>query len=491
MKVRVRYAPSPTGYQHIGGLRTALFNYLYAKSTGGDFILRIEDTDRTRYFDGALQDIFDTFNWLGMSYDEGPDKNGGNEPYFQSERLELYSKYAHELVEKGWAYKCYCDADRLAKLKEEQEKTKQSFGYDRHCRDLSAEEIAKLDAAGTKYVIRFKAPLDGKTSFDDKILGHIEVENNTLQDFVLLKSDGFPTYHLANIVDDHLMGITHVLRAQEWIPSTPNHVLLYKEFGWEHPTFCHLPMVMGEDGQKLSKRHGATQVLEFRKNGYLPEAIINFIALLGWSYNDSDEMFTLEELSKIFDIDRINKSPAVFNYNKLKWFNGVYIRQKTDEELLTLVLPYFQQRELISKEPTEQELALLKSLIPLLKERIELLSEAPDIVEFAFGDLPPYKAWEAIYPKKTDPSTVIKILNDEIEILRDFGKTADEDLQHKIYELATKYEVKAGAVFMPLRIALTGTNKSPELFPVMHVLGIEKVINRIKAAVSKIQSEQS
>jgi glutamyl-tRNA synthetase len=491
MKVRVRYAPSPTGYQHIGGLRTALFNYLYAKASGGDFILRIEDTDRSRYFDGALQDIFDTFNWLGIDYDEGPNKPGANEPYFQSERLELYNKYAHELVEKGWAYKCYCDSERLAKLKEEQEKNKQSFGYDRHCRDLSAEEIAKLDAAGTKYVIRFKAPLEGKTSFDDKILGHIEVENNTLQDFILLKSDGFPTYHLANIVDDHLMGITHVLRAQEWIPSTPNHILLYKAFGWEHPEFCHLPMVMGQDGQKLSKRHGATQVMEFRKNGYLPEAIINFIALLGWSLDDSTEMFSLKELSKVFDIARINKSPAVFNYDKLKWFNGVYIRQKSDEELLNLVLPYFVQRGLAAENASTEEKAYLLKLIPLLKERIELLSDAPDIVEWAFGELPPFKAWEAIYPKKVEPAVVVKILNDEYDILSNLDKESDEDLQHKIYELAAKYEVKAGAVFMPLRIALTGTNKSPELFPVMHVLGLDKVLARIKAAIAKIESEQS
>ena len=489
-KIRVRYAPSPTGYQHIGGLRTALFNYLFAKATDGEFILRIEDTDQSRYFDGALQDIFDTFSWLGISYDEGPNKDGKHSPYFQSKRLDIYKKYAEELVQKGWAYYCYCDSERLSEMKKHQEDNKLQQGYDRHCRDLTVNQITAIKEKNPNPVIRFKAPLDGKTVFEDKILGTIEVENNTLQDFVLLKSDGYPTYHLANIVDDHLMEITHVLRAQEWIPSTPNHVLLYKAFGWEHPQFCHLPMVMGEDGQKLSKRHGATQVMEFRKNGYLPEAIINFISLLGWSYNDTDEIFSLSELSKVFNIDRINKSPAVFNYAKLKWFNGIYIRKKTIEELFELVLPYFKERKLISDTPTEKETSYLKKLIPLLQERLELLTDAPEIVDFMFGELPEYKVWDAIIPKKVEPDIVVKILIDAKSILTNLGNKPEEELQHELYQLSEKFGVKAGAVFMPIRIALTGTNKSPELFPGMRVLGIELVKKRIDEAIDRLQNNR-
>lgn len=488
-KIRVRYAPSPTGYQHIGGLRTALFNYLFARANGGDFILRIEDTDQTRYFDGALQDIFDTFNWLGIGYDEGPVKEGAHKPYFQSQRLELYKKYAELLVEKGEAYYCYCDSERLEQMKKYQEENKLQQGYDRKCRNLSESEKAEMIKKGITPVIRFKAPLEGKTKFDDKILGTIEVDNSTLQDFVLLKSDGFPTYHMANIVDDHLMGITHVLRAQEWVSSTPNHVLLYKAFGWEHPQFCHLPMVMGEDGQKLSKRHGATQVMEFRKNGYLPEAIINFISLLGWSYNDSDEVFSLSELEKIFDVDRINKSPAVFNYAKLKWFNGLYIRKKTIDELINITLPYFLEKKLVSDNPTEEETTFLRKIAPLMQERMELLSDCTEIVGFMFGVYPEYKTWDAIIPKKVEVKTVIDILTDSKEILKNLGGEKDEDLQHKLYSLTEKYGVKAGSIFMPIRIAITGTNKSPELFPVMNILGVDKTLNRIDKAIETLKNQ--
>ncbi len=486
-RIRVRYAPSPTGYQHIGGIRTVLFNYLFAKANNGDFILRIEDTDRSRYFDGALEDIFETFKWLGLDYNEGPEKGGPHKPYFQSERTEIYKKYAKELVDKGWAYYCYCDSDRLENLRKEQEEKKIQIGYDRRCRNLSAEEKQKLNESCPNPVIRLKVPLEGKTFFMDKLFDKIEVDNSTLQDFILLKSDGFPTYHLANIIDDHLMEITHVLRAQEWIPSTPNHILLYKAFDWEPPVFCHLPMVMGEDGKKLSKRHGATQVKEFRTAGYLPEAMINFIVLLGWSYNDKDEIFSMEDLKEIFDIDKINKSPAIFNYAKLKWFNSHYIRLKSDEELMELVLPYFIEKGIISKENKREELDYLKKIIPLIKERIELLSDAPLISDFMFGDEPEYKTWDKIIPKNTDKEMVIKILEDAKLILSGLGKEKDEDLQHKLYDLTQKYNVKAGAVFMPIRIALTGTDKSPELFPVMNVLGLERVIKRLDAAIGKLR----
>ena len=486
-RIRVRYAPSPTGYQHIGGIRTALFNYLFAKANNGDFILRIEDTDRTRFFDGALEDIFKTFEWLGIEYDEGPKKDAAHTPYFQSKRKKLYEKYAQELIDKDCAYYCFCDSERLKEIRLNQTKNNLPTSYDRHCRNIPKEKIEEYKKAGKKAVIRLKVPPEGTTFFYDVLFDKIEVENSNLQDFILLKSDGFPTYHLANVIDDHLMKISHVLRAQEWIPSTPNHLLLYNAFGWTPPKFCHLPMVMGEDKQKLSKRHGATHVKEFKKNGYLPEAIINFVVLLGWAYNDSEEMFTMNKLKKVFGLKKINKSPAIFNYDKLKWFNGIYIRKMNVETLSKMVLPYYIEKKLISKNPANEELNYLNKIIPLIQERIDLLTEAPEKSDFMFNDLPPYKTWEAIIPKKTEKTTVSKILKDAKEILQSLGKDPNENLQHKLYDLSKKHNVKAGAVFMPIRIAITGTNKSPELFPVMEVLGRDRVSKRIDAAINKLK----
>lgn len=484
-RVRVRYAPSPTGYQHIGGVRTALFDYFFARSQGGDFILRIEDTDQTRFFDKALQDIFDTFNWLGIEYDEGPVKGGPFAPYIQSERINIYQEYAKKLVETGHAYYCYCDENRLEKLRESGE----NQGYDRRCRDLTESEKNALSKDNPNPVIRLKVPLDGVTLFEDILFGKIDFDNKTLQDFILLKSDGFPTYHLASVVDDHLMEITHVLRGQEWLPSSANHILLYKAFGWEPPVYCHLPLIMGEDGHKLSKRHGATQVIEFKNQGYLPEAIINFVTLLGWSYSDKDELFTKEELCRIFDISKINKSPATFNYSKLKWFNGVYIRKLNSEELLNALLPFYIKKGLIKDNPEKEEIDYIKKILPMIQERIELLSDAPEISDFFFGELPEYKTWDMIIPKNVTKDVVVNILKDAIDILSNLGVKSDDQLQHELYELASKYSVKAGAIFMPLRIAITGSNKSPELFPVMNALGVDKVISRISNAIEKIQRE--
>ena len=375
-------------------------------------------------------------------------------------------------------------------MRKEQNEKGIDLGYDRRCRDLSDDERKKLETENPNPVVRLKAPLDGTTSFNDILFDKIEVENKTLQDFILLKSDGFPTYHLANIIDDHLMEITHVLRAQEWIPSTPNHILLYKAFGWTPPQFCHLPMVMGEDGQKLSKRHGATQVKEFKDKGYLPEALINFVVLLGWAYNDSREIFNMDELKKVFSIEKINKSSAIFNYSKLNWFNGQYIRSKSIEELLELVKPYYIEAGLIGSNDLIEELEYLKKVIPLIRERIEFINEAPLKSDFMFGEFPPYKTWEAITPKKVDKEVVIGILDQAKEILTNLGKEPNEDLQHRLYELAEKNGVKAGAIFMPIRIAVTGINQSPELFPVMEVLGVDRVTKRLDYAIKKLKEEK-
>jgi glutamyl-tRNA synthetase len=392
------------------------------------------------------------------------------------------------LIKSGHAYYCFCDSSKLEDVKLSQEENKDTFaGYDRHCRSLNKSEIEESLKNNKPHVIRFKTPLDGKTLLDDVIFKRIEFENKLLQDIVLLKTDGFPTYHLANVVDDKLMEITHVLRGQEWIPTSPYHVMLYKAFGWEAPKFCHLPLIVGEDGQKLSKRHGATQVREFKNQGYLPEALINFVMLLGWSFNDSQDLFTPDDLKKVFTLERINKASAVFNYGKLKWFNGQYIRKKSIAELLVLILPYYIDKGLISKTSTNDELDYLKKIIPLIQERMELLTDAPQVSDFMFGDLPEYKTWEAIFPKNVDKETIIKILQDSKEILKEFDKRDHKELHDDLYKIAAKYNVKAGAVFMPIRIAVTGINKSPELFPVMEVLGIERVLKRIDNAIKKLE----
>ena len=319
MKIRDRYAPSPTGLQHVGGLRTALFNYLFARSRGGVFILRLEDTDRTRFDESYVQNLYDTFGWLGFRWDEGPDSGGPAAPYVQSERSALYQKYAEELAGSGRAYYCFCSAERIDKVRQEREAAHSSeTGYDRRCRDIPADEAARRAAAGEAHTVRLKIPLDETTCFHDYLLGDIEWKNGDVNpDPVLLKSDGFPTYHLANVVDDHLMEISHVLRAQEWLASTPLHVIMYKSFGWTPPVFCHLPMVMGQDGKKLSKRHGATSIDEFRRQGYLPEALLNYVALLGASYEEGREIYTLRELEERFSLDKLNKAPAIFDYKKL------------------------------------------------------------------------------------------------------------------------------------------------------------------------------
>ena len=367
MAIRVRYAPSPTGLQHIGGIRTALFNYLYARSAAGEgersaaegagagtFILRLEDTDQTRYDAAFVKNLYDTFAWLGLHWDEGPDSGGPYAPYVQSERTETYRRYANELLAAGMAYRCFCSSERLEAVRKEREAAKSPLsGYDRHCREIPADEAERRAASGEPSTIRLKIPLDGAagggqgqgqgpvTRFSDALLGAVIWKNTDINpDPVLLKSDNFPTYHLANIVDDHLMGITHVLRAQEWLSSTPLHVILYQALGWEPPVFCHLPMVMGQDGKKLSKRHGATSIDEFRRAGFLPEALINYIALLGASYEEGREIMTPAELAARFSLDKLNKAPAVFDYKKLEWFNAEYIKMMTDGELAARALPF-------------------------------------------------------------------------------------------------------------------------------------------------------
>ena len=486
MEVRVRYAPSPTGLQHIGGVRTALYNYFFARSQGGKFLLRIEDTDRERYTEESLQDLYDTLEWLGIKWDEGPVVGGPYGPYVQSERLALYQEYAKKLVEDGKAYYCYCSPERLEKVRQEQIASKSEYqGYDRHCAHLTAEERAELEKSGIKPVIRLRVPTEGKTTFHDILMGDITRRNRDVSpDPILLKSDGYPTYHLANVIDDHLMGITHIMRAQEWIPSGPLHILLYEAFGWEPPMYCHLPMVMGKDGQKLSKRHGDTAVRDFRARGYLPEAILNYVTLVGWSLDGSSEFFTKEQLEKCFCLENIHKSPAVFDYKKLDWFNGQYIRQKSDEEISKLILPYLQEAGFISLDYTDDEKKKLLRISSSVKERMKVLSDAVPLTAFLFEDKPCTDKTQYIAKGVTEEQAKeafargAKIVIECEKAGLPFSETED-----KIKALAEEMGIKVNGVFQPIRVAITASTVSLPLHDSIALLGLEETEKRINRAL--------
>lgn len=479
MSVRVRYAPSPTGLQHIGGIRTALFNYFFARSQGGKFILRIEDTDRERYNEESLQDLYDTLNWLNVEWDEGPDKEGDYGPYVQSERFDLYQEKAKELLNSGKAYRCFCSTERLDTLRQEQKKAKKDFGYDRKCRDLDPEEAGKRADSGESWVCRLKVPSEGKVTFQDEILGEISRKNKDVNpDPVIMKSDGFPTYHLAHVIDDHLMEITHVLRAQEWIPSTPLHVLLFQAFGWEAPRYCHLPMVMGKDGSKLSKRHGSTAVRDFRTRGYLPEAVMNHISLLGWSYDDSREFFSQKDLEKLFDLKKLNKAPAVFDYKKLDWFNGQYIRLMDHEELKEKLLKILLADGLVSDPVTDSEKSIFEGAFPIIRERLKFLNDVSGLLRFLYKDISGYDITLAI-PKKMDASDTLKVIPVVRDILKDFSSRNHEENEEIFRQKAEEKGWKLGQLMQPLRVALTGTTVSPPLLESVDLLGVEKSMERL------------
>ena len=491
MEVRDRYAPSPTGNQHIGSVRTALFNYLFAKSRGGKFILRLEDTDRTRCDDCYVENLYKTFEWLNFHWDEGPDVGGPSGPYIQSQRFDLYRKYALDLVAQGRAYYCFCSPERLDKIRQEREESSSSeTGYDRHCRDIDPAEAARRAEAGESCVIRLKIPLGETTKFHDHILGDIEWKNDDVNpDPVLLKSDGFPTYHLANVVDDHLMNISHVLRAQEWIPSTPLHVIMYKAFGWNPPEFCHLPMVMGQDGKKLSKRHGATGIEEFRKAGYLPEALINYVALLGASYEEGKEIYTLQELAERFSLDKLNKAPAIFDYKKLEWYNGQYIRMKTDEELAEASLPYAVSAGLFGeagKEPSKEQKSQFLQAMPLIKERAAFLHEVPEKLVYLFSE-PPVPAAEEFLPKKADLRRTVELLEMGRGLIEPMASMTDADAEQYIKAWAEENGVKLGDIMMPLRVAVTRARVSPPLFGSVRLLGAARSLERIDASLKVLK----
>ena len=482
--VRTRFAPSPTGYPHVGNIRTALFAWLFARRHGGSFIVRIEDTDVARRVKGAVEAILDSLRWLGLDWDEGPEVGGKYGPYFQSQRLDLYQQAAERLVSQGDAYYCYCSPERLEEMRKEQVRRKQPPGYDRHCRDLTDEERAQKAAEGITPVVRFKTPLVGQTRFRDVIWGEIVFENSTLDDLVLLKSDGYPTYHLANVADDHEMQISHVIRGEEWLSSTPRHVLLYQALGYEPPQFGHLPMLLGTDRSKLSKRHGAVSVTEFQKQGYLPEAILNFLALLGWSLDDRTELLSRQELIENFSLERVSKTAGIFNREKLDWMNGVYIRSLSLEDFTRRALPFL-DKGLPRKVKRPLSTEYIKQIMPLIQERAKTLAEVPELVEFFFIDELKYEADLLIGKGMTQEST-LQALEVAGQRLEKMGAFDTESLEALLRPLAVELGLKTGQLFGALRVAVTGRTAAPPLFQTMAVVGRERCLERIKAALDRL-----
>ncbi len=479
-KVRTRYAPSPTGFMHVGNLRTALYEYLIAKSQGGAFVLRIEDTDRERFVEGAVDVIYNTLKLAGLKHDEGPDIGGDYGPYVQSERRDMYLPYAEKLIESGHAYRCFCSKERLEKLAEDSE----FGGYDRHCRDLSREEIDAKLKEGLPYVIRQKMPIEGKTTFTDAVFGEITVDNSELQDQILIKTDGYPTYNFANVIDDHTMGITHVVRGSEYLSSTPKYNLLYDAFGWEIPTYVHLPLIMGknEDGSvsKLSKRHGSTGFEDLIADGYLPEAIINYIALLGWCPKDNREIFTLKELEQAFFIEGISKSPAVFDYDKLLWFNAEYIKAMSEEEFTERAMPYY--REVFGDRDMPFE-----KFAGILQKRLEKFTDIPEKLRF-FSELPEYD--KEIFVNKKSKSNLenapvnLKEAYDRLKALPDWNADAIHDC---LINMAVEKELKNGTVMWPVRIAAAGqTVTAGGAIEILDILGREEALRRLELGIEKL-----
>jgi len=483
--VRVRFAPSPTGYPHVGNIRTALFNWLFARHYGGSFIVRIEDTDVKRKIEGAVETILNSLRWLGLDWDEGPEIDSQYGPYFQSQRLEIYHEAAKRLISQGNAYYCYCSPQRLEEMRAEQVRHKQPTGYDRHCRNLSPEEKNKKEAEGITPVVRFKTPLEGQTRFNDLIWGEMVFENNTIDDFVLLKSDGYPTYHLANIVDDHLMEISHVLRAEEWLSSTPRHLLLYQALRFEPPQFAHLPMILGADRAKLSKRHGAVSITEYYEQGYLPETMVNFLALLGWSLDDKTEILSRQELIDNFSLERISRTAAIFNQDKLNWMNGVYIRSLTADEFLAAAEPYLMTDRFAGEALISDE-SYVKDILPLIQERARTLTEVSELAQFFFVEELDYET-NLLIGKNMSLESATKGLKIGQQKLKELEVFDAESLEAVFRPLAEELGLKTGQLFGTLRVAVTGRTAAPPLFQTMAVLGKERCLRRIEAALDRLR----
>src|SRR3989338_141515 len=488
--VKTRFAPSPTGFLHVGGLRTALFSYLFAKHHGGKFLLRIEDTDRERLVDGGIENILKSLRWAGIKPDEGIDldesgkviQTGKNGPYIQSERLKIYHKHVDRLIKDDHAYYCFCSKERLAELRQIQEANKQATGYDGLCREMPLAEAKKRVTAGESHVIRMKMPKTGITKFTDLVRGDVEFKNELIDDQVILKADRFPTYHLAVVVDDHLMEITHVIRAEEWLPSTPKHIELYKMFGWKPPEFAHLYLLVNEQKQKLSKRHGDVAVRDFIDKGYLPEAMVNFIAFLGWNPGDEREMFDLDSLIKEFDFAKISKAAGVFNLEKLDWFNREYLKKMPSAELIKICLPMFRDRRY---EIGDND--WLGKVLSLEKKRVTTLVELVESIKFVFEDTP-YEAQILVWKKSSKEETknvLEKLVNCLNKIsVQDWTKTG---MESRVGGWMKENEFGTGNVLWPMRVALSGQKNSPGPFEIAEVLGKEETIERLRMAIKKLE----
>lgn len=499
MSVRVRFAPSPTGEPHIGNIRTVVFNWLFARQQGGQFVLRIEDTDRRRYEPETVPVIMAGLRWLGLDWDEGPSLEelkrssvqearqyavgGLHGPYIQSERLDLYRETAEELIERGWAYRCDCSPDRLADVRRRQREAGRHVMYDRHCRDLPIPV-----SPDEPHVIRLKVPVEGDTVVHDGIRGDVAFDNALIDDQVLLKSDGFPTYHLAVVVDDHDMEISHVIRGDDWISSTPKRILIYRAMGWEAPSYCHVPLVNGPDGQKLSKRHGATSMTEFRDQGYLPEALFNYLTLLGWSPGEGEEqeVFTREALIERFDLFRVSTAPATFSYDKLTWMNGVYIRNLSEEELVERLLPFWQRAGLVPEPCPEDLRPKLRRIVPLIQERLKTLDDVMEWTAFMFDDIavPPL---ERLVPKGLTADESSDMLRAASDLLGTVEPFEAETIEQPLRDLTDELGVSVGQLLGTLRWATTNRKATPPLFGTWAAIGRERVLTRLDAAAERLQ----
>ncbi len=482
MKIRTRYAPSPTGKMHVGNLRSALYEFLIAKHEGGDFMLRIEDTDQERFVEGATEIIYRTLEKTGLVHDEGPDKDGGYGPYVQSERMKtgIYLKYAKELIEKGEAYYCFCDKERLASLKTEVVEGKEITVYDKHCLSLSKEEIEKNLAEGKPYVIRQNIPNEGTTTFHDELYGDITVENSELDDMILIKTDGYPTYNFANVVDDHTMNITHVVRGNEYLSSSPKYQRLYDAFGWESPVYVHLPLITDENHKKLSKRSGHSSFEDLIEQGFVTEAVVNYIALLGWSPEDNREIFTLDELIKEFDYHRISKSPAVFDIVKLRWMNGEYIKAMDFDKYFEMAKPYID--EAVKSDVDKVKLA------EWVKTRIEVFPDIPALIDFV-DELPDYDLEMYTHKKmKTNAQSSLEVLKDLLPLLEETDDYSNDALYALLLKYVEEKGYKNGYVLWPVRTAVSGKQMTPAgATELMELFGKDETIKRIKAGIEKLE----
>ena len=484
-EVRVRFAPSPTGYLHIGGARTALFNWLYAKSNGGKLILRIEDTDTDRLKEDSVSQILTSLKWLGINWDEGPEIGGNYGPYFQSERKKLYKREAERLLAEGKAYCCFCTPEDLEAEREKQRKAKQPFRYARACRELSPEEVKERIAGGESYSVRIKIPKEGEVVVHDMIHGDVSFDLTQLDDFVIMKSNGMPTYNFAVVIDDHMMKISHVLRAEEHLSNTPKQILLYEACGFETPNFGHMPMILAPDRSKLSKRHGATSVEEFREQGYLPQAIINYLTLLGWAPGNEQEIFSLEETCQKFKFEKMSKKAAVYDTKKLTWLNGQYLSSLPLEDIMPEVKPFFIKAGLVDENWLDTNAAYFEKLIDVVRVRVKTLQEVVDASTYFFEDLTGYD--EKGIAKHFKPEAV-QILTDCLNGLEALEEFSLENTEKVYNDIAERNEMALGKVIHPTRLALTGRTVSPGLFDVMLLLGKEKTIKRIKDAIIFINS---